>query len=126
MATFCSKCGNPVQENHCFCQECGNEINIVTTPVQDSTGIPPCPPNYLVKSILLTALLFWPVGIAAIVNASKVNSLYYSGKYAEAKIASERANIWCDRCIVWGIISIIVSILWVIFCFLIILLIETI
>lgn len=61
-------------------------------------------PNYLAQSILVTLCCCWPVGIAAIVNAAKVNSLVAQGKYDEARRASDQAKTYCWVSFVLGII----------------------
>lgn len=50
------------------------------------------PNNYLVWSILSIVLCCWPVGIAAVVYAAKVDSLWGQGRYDEARSASEKAK----------------------------------
>jgi hypothetical protein len=57
-------------------------------------AVPPMPENYLVWAILATIFCCWPIGIAAIVNAAKVSSLYGVRNYAEAQKASENAKKW--------------------------------
>ena len=56
---------------------------------------PPCPSSWLVQSILVTLFCCLPGGIIGIVYASKVNGLYYSGKYDEAVNAANTAKKWC-------------------------------
>ena len=50
------------------------------------------PSNYLVWSILSIVLCCWPVGIAAVVYAAKVDSLWGQGRYDESRAASEKAK----------------------------------
>jgi len=52
-------------------------------------------PNYLWQSIVVTLFCCLPTGIAAIVYASKVNSLKMIGDIHGAKAASESAKTWC-------------------------------
>lgn len=54
----------------------------------------PMPKNWLVESILVTVLCCLPFGIAGIVSATKVESLYYSGDYEAAEQASKDAKKW--------------------------------
>ena len=54
----------------------------------------PMPKNWLVESILVTVLCCLPFGIAAIVSATKVESLYYAGDYEAAEQASKDAKKW--------------------------------
>lgn len=53
-----------------------------------------CPPTYLVWAILATVFCCLPLGIVAIVYASKVTNLYYQGEYLKAQKASNRALYW--------------------------------
>lgn len=59
---------------------------------------PPAPPakpkTYLVQSILVTLLCCLPLGIAAIVYSSQVDSKYARGDYAGAEAASKRAAMF--------------------------------
>ena len=61
-------------------------------------GYPPTPPkkpqSNLVWAILSTLLCCFIFGIVAIVYASKVSSLYYSGDYQGAQKASSKAAMW--------------------------------
>lgn len=64
-------------------------------------GIPVMPKSWMVESILVTILpfvlcgnLFSLIGIAAIVNASKVESLFNNGFYAQSVEASNNAARW--------------------------------
>jgi hypothetical protein len=50
------------------------------------------PNNYLVWSILVTIVCCWPVGIAAIVNAAKVDGAWSRGDYAGAQKYSANAK----------------------------------
>lgn len=56
---------------------------------------PPPPKNYLVESILVLIFCCWPFAIPALVNASSVQGLWFSGRYREARRAAERAKMWC-------------------------------
>ena len=53
------------------------------------------PDTYLVWSILATLFCCLPFGIAAIVNASNVEKLWYLGEKEEAIRKSENAKKWC-------------------------------
>ncbi|MDR2119316.1 MAG: CD225/dispanin family protein [Tannerella sp.] len=55
---------------------------------------PPMPENYMIWAVLATVFCCLPLGIAAIVNASKVSSAYMSGDYAGAQKASDAAKKW--------------------------------
>jgi len=53
---------------------------------------PPLPKSYLTEAILATLFCCWPLGIPAIVNASKVESRYNAGDYEGAEEASRQAK----------------------------------
>ena len=57
-----------------------------------NSGMPP--KNYLVESILVTIFCCLPFGIAGIVNATKVESLYSAGDIAGAEAAAANAKKW--------------------------------
>ena len=54
----------------------------------------PCPKTWMAESILVTIFCCLPFGIAGIVFAAKVSSLYAAGKYEEAVEASNNASKW--------------------------------
>lgn len=56
---------------------------------------PACPRNYLVPSVLVTLFAFLPVGIAAIVFASQVESKYNQGDYTGSQSSSNTAKTLC-------------------------------
>ena len=56
----------------------------------------PKPESHMVMAIIST-LLCWPFGIVAIVNAAKVDNLYYDKDYEGAKEISEKTNTWAMR-----------------------------
>jgi predicted secreted protein len=64
-------------------------------------GMPPKPSNYLVWSILTTLFCCLPLGIVAIIQSTKVDSLYSAGQYAAADAASRAAKKW----ILWGVVA---------------------
>ena len=74
-----------------------------TEQTQLAAAVPPPPPpssgqampkKYLVESILATLFCCLPLGVAGIVFASKVESLYKAGAYAEAQEASRKAKMF--------------------------------
>lgn len=73
-------------------------------PQQTVTNIPPCPESHLTKAILITIFCCLPFGIASIVHASRVSSLYVIGNYEEAVKESEKAEKWANIGITMGII----------------------
>lgn len=68
-------------------------------------GMPPRPENYLVWAILTIVCCCWPLGIVAVVYASKVNGLYDQGQYEEAKKASDNAKTWTIVSAVLGFVA---------------------
>lgn len=62
-------------------------------------------PNYLWQSIVVTVLCCLPLGIPAIVFASKVNNSLMQGNQAAAKQASDNAKMWCIISLITGIVA---------------------
>ena len=73
------------------------------------------PDNYLVWAILSTilccSLFSLPFGIISIVNATKVESAWNAGNYAEAQKASENAKKFAIICAAVGLICNVISLL---------------
>ena len=67
-----------------------------------------CPKTWMVESILVTIFCCLPFGIAGIVYAAKVSSLYASGKIEEAEAASKNAGKWTKIGFIVGLIVIVV------------------
>jgi Interferon-induced transmembrane protein len=68
-------------------------------------GYPTQQPNTnLVWGILTTLLCCWPLGVVSIVYASKVNGLWFQGRYEEARAASNNARNWA----IWSAVSFVV------------------
>lgn len=85
-----------------------------TPPTQRPQQVQPnqsgvCPDTYLVWSILATIFCCWPLGIVAIVNASKVERLWAQGDKLGAIERSEDAKKWCIISLVAGIIISLLS-----------------
>lgn len=66
-----------------------------------------CPKTWIAESILVTIFCCLPFGIAGIVFAAKVSSLYAAGKYEEAEAASKNAGKWTKIGFFAGIVVII-------------------
>lgn len=66
-----------------------------------------CPKTWMAESILVTIFRCLPFGIAGIVFAAKVSSLYAAGKYEEAEAASKNAGKWTKIGFFAGIVVII-------------------
>ncbi len=80
-------------------------------PLQEpiAEDIPPLKPNnWLWQSIVATVLCCLPFGIAGIIFAVRVDSLYYSGRYGESEQAARKAKMWTIIAFAVGIVYIIV------------------
>lgn len=78
---------------------------------------PPMPENYLVWAILATIFCncAFPLGIVAIIKASKVTSTYAIGDYAGAQKASQDAKRWTVlTAIIGGGLALLMAIIYVI------------
>ena len=116
---ICKNCGAPISENHQFCPECGEKITIEMGEINPNSQVSPQPThsqtppeNYLIWAILATIFCCWPFGIPAIINASKVDSAFNRGDYAEAKEYSRNAKKWT---IVSAVVGCTVVLLYIIF-----------
>lgn len=65
------------------------------------------PKTWLVESILVTVLCCLPFGVAAIINAAKVDSKYASGDYEGAKKSSADAKKWTIIGLITGLVFMI-------------------
>lgn len=66
--------------------------------------MPPMPPTHLTGAILTTICCCLPLGIVAIIYASKVSPAYMRGDYDAALKASSRAELWVILAFVLGIL----------------------
>ena len=84
--------------------------NLFSTPDIPPISISPVteapPKNWLVESILVTFLCCLPLGIVAIINATKVESLWISGQRDASVRASQEAGKWVKIGFFTGIIVI--------------------
>lgn len=71
----------------------------------------PKPNNNLVWGILTTLFCCLPLGIVSIINASKVDSLYQQGKYAEAQAAAAQAKKFAMWALIAGVAAWIIYII---------------
>lgn len=76
-----------------------------------SEPIPPRPNNNMVWAILCTLFCCLPLGVAAIVQASGVNSAYDRGDYAGAQAKANQAK---NTCIASAILGLIASVIYII------------
>lgn len=63
-----------------------------------------CPKTWMVESILVTLFCCLPFGIAGIVFASKVSSLYAAGNYEASLQASKDAGKWTKIGFIVGLV----------------------
>ena len=62
------------------------------------------PDNYLVFAIITTVLCCLPLGIVSIIHSTKVDNLWNSGQYADAKRASDQAKQFAIYAAIAGVI----------------------
>ncbi len=90
-----------------------------STPTKEEQQIPNsttsyseyCPPTYLAWSIVVTILCCWPLGIPAIVYASKVESTFHRGNKELAHHYSRKARKWMIASIVGAFVFLFLYIL---------------
>lgn len=70
-------------------------IDGTNTQQESNAGMPRKPQDYMTLSIIVTLLCCLPFGIVAVVKASKVDSLWYTGQYDAAFATAEQARKWC-------------------------------
>ena len=101
----CPECNAQISDAATACPQCGAPLTKPATDNSQPTGnnIPECPETHLAKSIILTIICCWPLGIPAIVNAASVNSAYIAGRYDVALQKSKDAEKWCKYCLIGGI-----------------------
>lgn len=107
----CPRCGAQNSADMEKCTRCGEPLPRVTANPQNEPQqapyLPSTPPTtYLWQSILVTIFCCLPFGIVGIVYASRVESLWYSGRIQESLEASRKARNWA----IAGAISVVVAI----------------
>ncbi|MEP6844935.1 MAG: CD225/dispanin family protein [Panacibacter sp.] len=70
-------------------------------------GTPPKPDNNLLWAILSTLLCCLPLGIVSILHATKVDHLYTSGQYDQAKAEADKAKQWAIYSVIGGVVFLI-------------------
>lgn len=78
-----------------------------------SNGVPP--KTYLLESILVTLFCCLPLGIVGIINATKVESLFYAGNVEAANRASAEAKKWVKYGAIAGFVVIALYMILVVF-----------
>ena len=77
-------------------------------------GAVPNVPSYMGWAIAVLILCFWPTGIAAVVNASRVGNLLAVGNIPGAQESSRKAKKWCWITFGIGVAwAVIVTLVWV-------------
>ncbi len=121
---FCSNCGRQATTSERFCSSCGHELALDAGPGTEETAgadpsrltsvveTPPPPPgsstppdNHLAKAIISTIICCMPLGIVAIVHASRVNGRFLAGDIAVAELNAKKANDWGNWSIALGFIG---------------------
>ena len=99
MISYCPKCGKPVADDATFCPECGAPLKASqpAQPAQPGYSKPKedvgqKPDNNLILAIITTVVCCMPLGVWAIVLASKVDNLWNSGQYAQARENADKAK----------------------------------
>lgn len=71
------------------------------------------PDSHMAWAIVSTLLCCWPFGIPAIVNAAKVDKLWFSGYHQAALEASRKAKMWANISAIIGILIVVCYLLMV-------------
>lgn len=104
---FCTNCGSEIADAAVICPKCGVPVNGASS--RSAQGLPTVP-NHMVVAIV-SILLCWPVGIASIVFACKVNSRLKSGDVAGAEKASNAAKVTSIIGIALGVVALAIRII---------------
>lgn len=114
---ICNNCRHQIDDNSRFCPDCGAPIETQTQNVPQQNTVynqpqngqnvygqpayfaPPPPPPvnqtpYLIWSILVTLLCFFPLGIPAIVYAAKISSALSAGNYQLAVDSAKKSKLF--------------------------------
>lgn len=84
-------------------------------PLQETAPAEPCPPNYLVWTVLVTVMCCVPLGVISLIYSSQVKTKYTAGDIEGAKKASSKTELWLILAFVLGLIyqpfSVVMSLL---------------
>lgn len=119
---FCPRCGTQNSDDAVHCSCCGSLLKFDENSNMNSNGNMPPQfnqqnqrrmdiPNHLVWSILTTLFCCMPLGIAAIVYSSKVDTKLAMGDYEGALNSSKTARNLCIIALACGAAIIIIYIL---------------
>lgn len=123
---YCKMCGKQISDTACFCEHCGADHRPAATDYSPSCPSAEQPPvsnpqpeapttsstPYLVCSILVTLFCCLPLGIPAIVFASKIDSCNTRSDFAGAAENARKAKNF----MIWGaVISVVFTILYLVF-----------
>ena len=117
---FCNHCGNPNTSDARVCSACGSSLQLPQSPGQqpyaqqqagNGNNAPIEVPNYMVFSILVTLFCCLPLGIAAIIFSSQVNTKLAVGDIQGAMNASKTARMLCIISVVIGIVMVFSSVM---------------
>lgn len=86
---ICPECGTRNDDNAIRCSQCNASLR------KDVSGNEEVP-NYLIHSVLCTLFCCLPMGVMAIVSASKANDLAKKGDIQGALEAAGKAKTYCQ------------------------------
>jgi len=121
---FCPKCEAQNEDDGYHCFKCGAPLRepVISVPASSPSEVgdlPEKPHNWLVASIVVTALSFFgcsclPLGIIGIVFAAMVDGKYSSGDYEGARNAAGKAKLFTILALVIGLLlNAIMVVIWV-------------
>lgn len=100
MERLCPRCNRLIPEGARFCQGCGFEVAAPAPNFGGPAYSRPHPPikNYLVESIIVTAICCLPLGIVALLHSLRVDNEIARGDYASAQRSADLAKKYS----IWG------------------------
>ena len=105
----------PVQEPAPKVEEPKSQPQPQPQPLQETAPAEPCPPNYLVWTVLVTVMCCVPLGVISLIYSSQVKTKYNAGDIEGAKKASSKTELWLILAFVLGLIyqpfSVVMSLL---------------
>lgn len=98
----CPACGESILLAARKCRFCGELLDGSAPRRHTATG-GERPPSHLTKAIITTLCCCQPFGIVAIVYAAQVDSRWHQGNHLGAGEASDKANLWANLGIAFGL-----------------------